>query len=151
MKKDTYIFDLDGTLSDCEHRKVMEIKNGIPKMNWFQFNRNVDKDLPIQNIIKLFKHLRGNDVEILIYTGRYDNHKKVTLEWLAKYGVVVDKIRMRKVGDSRADTVLKKTWLDEDFGDDYSNLVCAFEDRNKMVDFYRSIGITCLQVATSDI
>ena len=34
--------------------------------------------------------------------------------------------------------------------EDKKRLICIFDDRNKVVNMWRSLGITCLQVANGD-
>ena len=47
------------------------------------------------------------------------------------------------------DDKLKQMWLDQLFTDK-SDIVCVFDDRQKVVDMWRSHGLTCMQVAPGD-
>ena len=49
------------------------------------------------------------------------------------------------------DDKLKQHWLDDLFpGDKKKNIVCVFDDRNKVVDMWRKNDLTCMQVAPGD-
>ena len=47
------------------------------------------------------------------------------------------------------DDKLKQRWLDDLFPIDSKRLdiVCVFDDRDKVVDMWRKNGLTCMQVA----
>ena len=49
------------------------------------------------------------------------------------------------------DEVLKKKMLLEFVGDEWrSEVFCVFDDRQKVVDMWRDLGLTCFQVAPGD-
>ena len=47
------------------------------------------------------------------------------------------------------DEKLKKQMLDESLAT-VEDIFCVFDDRQKVVDMWRSLGLTCLQVAPGD-
>jgi hypothetical protein len=145
------IFDLDGTLADCEHR--IPLIRGTEKPDWDKFHEQCVLDKPIWPVIELATNLnrRGNNLEI--WTGRSEVVRKQTEEWLAQHGLAYfhgTRILMRPKGDTREDVLLKGEWLDEalEFGFFKPNLV--IEDRTRMIKFWRSRGITALQCAEGD-
>ena len=141
------IFDLDGTLSDADHR-LHYIKG--EDRDWDGFYAAAKDDAPNTPVIQTCQAL-ADEHYISIWTGRSDAVKSDTESWLDQYSVPFDKLYMREKGDHTEDNVLKKQWLDDDFPDgDYSDILCAFEDRDRMVKMYRDLGITCLQVAPGD-
>ncbi len=105
------IFDLDGTLADCEHRRhfVDPKKNDYAfwfnakdggywaimatstlddpdgpvrwKPDWKSFYENCDKDLPIQQLITCFDELNDN-LTVEIWSGRCESTREKTLRWL---------------------------------------------------------------------
>lgn len=138
----TIIFDLDGTLANIDHRR--NLVEG-PKKDWNAFFEACDKDTPNTQIVWLFNVLQLNYIgDIEIWSGRSEDVKTKTIEWLLKHRLYPAKIRMRKAGDFRADEVLKKEWLDE-IGPE--NVKLVFDDRDKVVKMWRENGITCCQVA----
>ena len=54
---------------------------------------------------------------------------------------------MRPSGDTTPDDVLKLNWLKEGMFGNKADIMAVFDDRNKVVDMWRSEGITCFQVA----
>ncbi len=79
-----------------------------------------------------------------------ESTREKTIDWLTKHTSVehmldLGEIRMRSDSDYRYDTVVKGEWFETTA---VPNIV--YEDRNLMVEFYRSNGITCLQVAEGD-
>ena len=61
-----------------------------------------------------------------------------------------DKMQMRKYDQSEkfiSDETLKENWL---FDIGKKNIMCVFDDRDKVVNMWRKNGLTCLQVANGD-
>lgn len=138
------IVDLDGTLALNEHREYF-ITNGYP--DWDSYFRACTKDLPNQPIIEIVNTLYRQNYTIHIFSGRSDIVKDETLTWLKKYGVKYHTIRMRRQGDYIPDEVLKKNWLLEFYPNYKDDIFCVFDDRNKVVNMWRKLGLNCLQVA----
>jgi hypothetical protein len=46
-----------------------------------------------------------------------------------------------------SDEILKENWL---FDIGKKNIMCVFDDRDKVVNMWRRNGLTCLQVADGD-
>jgi hypothetical protein len=53
---------------------------------------------------------------------------------------------MRPQGSRILDITLKQLWIDRLFPD-RSEILCAFDDRDKVVKMWRDNNVTCLQVA----
>ena len=56
---------------------------------------------------------------------------------------------MRSKGDHRSDTEVKKEIYDKYIKDKY-NILCVFEDRDKVVKMWRDEGLLCNQVYYGD-
>lgn len=56
---------------------------------------------------------------------------------------------MRKSGDMRKDSIVKREMFDEHIRGRY-NVNFVLDDRNQVVELWRSMGLTCLQVADGD-
>jgi hypothetical protein len=54
---------------------------------------------------------------------------------------------MRAAGDFTPDEELKWQWIAEY---DLSMIMCVFDDRTKVVQMWRSLGLACFQVAPED-
>lgn len=149
MTRPLYIFDMDGTFADGEHRLHHIQKN---KKDWNAFFAECDRDAPIENIIAMMKTLHTGGAEIWVWTGRSAVVSRQTEQWVARHDlhVVIGQVKMRAQDDHTNDDVLKIQWLDAMYPIDRARLVAVFEDRDRVVAAYRAAGVTCLQVAPGD-
>lgn len=148
MKK-WVIFDLDGTLADIEDRRQRSITvNG--KMNWDVFfdPELITLDLPNGAVITMACTLKEAGYNIAIFSGRSDRTKDATIKWLSDWNVPYDKLVMRMDGSYKPDERLKSDWLDRHL--DIDDVLCVFDDRDKVVNMWRERGLTCMQVAPGD-
>lgn len=137
-------FDLDGTLADITHR--LHFIQSKPK-DWKSFFAACVDDEPIEPIVRLcYQLMQDYSFEVEIWSGRSDEVRTQTDEWLRKNWLGDHSIlRMRKVGDYRPDHVVKGEWFDS-LGE-HEKPVIAFDDRQQVVDMWRSKGVICCQVA----
>lgn len=142
--KPVYIFDLDGTLADIEHR-VHHIQG--EKKDWRAFFSACVDDKPIASTINVMVALMQAGCEVWLWTGRSGEVATSTREWLAKHAHMPHAIRMRAQGDYRADHIIKKEWLDNLHPEDRERVMGVFEDRDAVVQMWRECGLTCYQVA----
>lgn len=143
--KAAVIFDLDGTMADVRHR--LPLIKTKPK-NWPEFfNRCVD-DTPIEHVHWLWhainKFLRVDEAQI-VCSGRPDSHRNETENWFRKLGVRPDMLKMRKAGDTRPDTVVKKEMLDEIRGLGM-RVLFAVDDRPEVIKMWRENGVPVFAV-----
>lgn len=149
MKK-TVIFDLDGTLALIDKRRALAAKaNG--KINWKTFfdPENIQLDEPNVPVIEMAKMLKAQGHSVVIFSGRDSISRTETIAWLKQFGVPFDVLKMRPEGSFTPDDVLKQNWLDQLFPVK-SDVLCIFDDRDKVVKMWRSNGIACFQVAPGD-
>ena len=158
MPKNLFIiFDLDDTLADTSHRQCIldqEFEEEKRTEKWDKFFEACDKDKPKEEVIYLLNNLSfdiGNRIEI--WTGRSDLVLNKTKLWLTGYvfqfffnqEISPIKLRMRKQGDFRHDIEIKSEWIEQ-----YGRPDLVFDDRTSVVEWWRSLGITCLQVEKND-
>ena len=139
------IFDLDGTLADPTHREHF-VRRPVGQKDWASFHEAGARDLPKYEIVRTYLALEATGAEVEIWTGRDEAHRAETLEWLAKQGIHSPTLRMRPTGDHTADDEMKSQWIDQHD----RHVALVFEDRQRVVDMWRSRGITCCQVAPGD-
>lgn len=182
------IFDLDGTLADCEHRRhfVDPKKNysltfvppGIASnekpfgwytkenirwhSNYQAFYEACDKDEPIESTIKILHTIMRDNLahddkhfhtEIQIWSGRCESVRARTNTWLMmKAGItdlnILKNLKMRPIGDSTPDDVLKEKWLDEALKEG-KNVEFVFDDRPNVVRMWRRRGVFVFDVNQS--
>lgn len=89
-------------------------------------------------------------VKIILVSGRNNKYKEHTEAWLLNHGIPYDLILMpRNPDDQRKDFILKKEVYDAEIKGKY-NVLFVLDDRNQVVDLWRGLGLTCLQVAEGD-
>ena len=133
-----YIFDIDGTLAKMGDRKFYEWKK-------------VGLDTPNDPVISLYNNLRKSSATatFIILSGRDEECRPETEEWLRKNVGFYDVLLMRPKGDMRKDFIVKNEIYDAHIKDKY-NVLAIFDDRNQVVELWRSLGLPCLQVADGD-
>lgn len=147
------IFDLDGTLALIDDRRTLSTKdNG--KIDWDIFfdPNNINLDKPNQPVIKVAQMFKDSGFRIVILSGRLKTTKDVTKKWLEKFNVPFDVLKMRpdnKQFKFMSDDDLKQGWLDTLFANK-EDVFAVFDDRNKVVDMWRSNGLNVFQVAEGD-
>lgn len=83
-------------------------------------------------------------------TGRSDDFKAVTAAWLHSHTGMYDfGLVMRPSGDTREDSIVKYELFDRYIREHYSVLL-VLDDRDRVVDMWREIGLTVFQVAPGD-
>jgi hypothetical protein len=138
-------FDLDGTLCNIEHR--LQFIHSKPS-NWPAFFRACVDDKPISQMIRVAEAMWNAGHTIEIWSGRSDVVREQTEGCLKAWGVKYHTLRMRKDGDYRADNIVKGEWYDG--LRDHERPVLAFDDRQQVVDMWRSKDVLCAQVAPGD-
>lgn len=160
--KNIIIFDLDGTLALIDHRRHLVEKRMLQDVNgfifadpnwkpdWDKFYDLCDEDSPNIPVIEVYNGFYTSphtDWIIYIFSGRSETVRGKTTEWLNYNNVFIpeEHLLMRPDKDFTPDEELKKKWLQQIGGPD--KVFCVFDDRDKVVAMWRSLGITCFQVA----
>lgn len=173
MLPEAIIVDIDGTISNLEHRlhyidkyicpenlsercETCVINEYPPKMcgkgvlakkDWDSFFANVKDDTPIEYMLDIVCSL-ANDYKIVLCSGRAERARIDTKAWLFKQALPYDDLYMRKDKDHREDWVIKEELLKE-IQKKYT-VIAAIDDRKQVVNMWRRNGILCLQAAEGD-
>jgi phosphoglycolate phosphatase-like HAD superfamily hydrolase len=150
-----YIFDLDGTLANLDHRLhfIRQSEDQAPSQafipDWEAFFAACGEDEPIMPMLDLLNDLGYVTLaSVEVWSGRDETTREATTAWLDRYtGRYVDELKLRTHGDHRPDHELKEEWLKALSSDDRRRLVCVFEDHDAVVEMWRRNGVTCCQVA----
>jgi len=145
MKK-AIIVDIDGTLADVEHR-VHHVRQE-PK-NWRAFNQAMDLDILNPWCRDLILAMKNQQTDILLVTGRDEDYRIKTEQWLKKNNVPFNHLWMRQASDYRGDDIVKKEIYDIEIKPNYQVLFVV-DDRQSVVKMWRSIGLVCLQCDWGD-
>ena len=107
-------------------------------------------DVPNYPIVSLYKNLwQSEEYDIELVTGRNEEFRKVTEQWMVWNEIPFKKIHMRKDKDNRQDHIVKKEILDELLESGYE-IEFVVDDRQQVVDMWRANGIVCLQCDVGD-
>lgn len=83
-------------------------------------------------------------------SGRSDDFRAVTAAWLRSHTGLYDfGLVMRPSGDTREDSIVKYELFDRYIREHY-NVLLVLDDRARVVDMWREIGLTVFQVAPGD-
>jgi predicted kinase len=138
------ICDLDGTLCIHQNRSPFD----YDKCDTDKLNKIVDGILFGYN--EQHFNTIGKEPTIIFLSGREDSCIEKTKKWLEKHnwGVNNDNclLMMRKTGDTRKDSIIKREIFDNEIFNKY-HIDFVLDDRNQVVEMWRELGLTCLQVA----
>ena len=131
----TVLVDVDGTVARMAGRGPYDL-------------HRVHEDTPITPIIDLVDDLRVAGYSIVFLSGREDTCREATEAWLVKHHVRVpgEPVYMRPEGDRRRDSIVKAELFDAHVRADH-DVRYVLDDRDQVVKMWRSLGLTCLQVA----
>ncbi len=129
------IVDVDGTLALMGDRSPYD---------WHL----VGTDRPNQPILDIVKAVAPKVDAVIFLSGRDAVCRDQTWAWLMEqFGsdLPYATLLMRPEGDRRRDAVVKRELFDEHVAG--HNVLAVFDDRRQVVEMWRSLGLTCLQVA----
>jgi len=144
VTEEIVIFDIDGTLADVSER-LHHIKKK-PK-DWDSFFKGIPQDKAIRSMVRLCNILYESGIRIVLCSGRSDQYRTETIEWLAQEGVNYHELLLRRGNDRRSDVIVKREML---AGMDRSRILFVVEDRSGVVEMWRSEGLVCLQCAPGE-
>ena len=114
------------------------------------YDRDFSKDVKnniVHHTLSLLRNAYG--AKVILCSGRQEKNREATVKWLNDGQVSFDELFMRKTNDVRKDTEVKKEIYENQIKGKY-NVKVVLDDRNQVVDMWRSLGLTCFQVAPGD-
>lgn len=124
------IVDIDGTLA---------IMNGRSPFAWSK----VKEDKCNSTIKKIVNSYSGT---VIVFSGRDAICRQDTIDWLIVNEIHTTHLYMRQEGNNEKDSIIKRRMFEENIrGKFYIEYI--LDDRNQVVEMWRSLGLTCLQVA----
>jgi predicted kinase len=128
-----YIVDIDGTLAH------------IPAGGRDPYDGSrVDEDILDTAVARVIRTLEVEN-HIVIMSGRDEEYREVTEAWLLDNNVRYDRLYMRPAGDKRKDHIVKLELFDRHVRGAF-DVQGVFDDRNRVVEMWRSIGLKCFHV-----
>ena len=140
--------DLDGTLCDVSHRRHFVKKPEGEKKDWHGFFKVMSEDIVNKPVAEMLDRFRSTH-KIILCSGRPDNYRKDTEEWLKKHNIEYDALYMRLRNDQRQDNITKEVLLDFEVLTRYNIDICL-DDRDQVVKMLRDRNLTVFQVAPGD-
>lgn len=133
------IVDIDGTVA---HK--------APGRDIYDLSR-VRDDTPHWPVIEAVRAARRTGMQIVFCSGRDESSRSATEDWLAAhvYRTPSEPLFMRAEGDRRRDSIVKRELFDANIRHEY-DVRYVLDDRNQVVEMWRSLGLTCFQVAEGD-
>ena len=134
------IVDIDGTVA---------LRLGEKPRKPYAFNR-VSEDAPNPPVISVVHALAQVGHKIVFVSGRDEVCRTDTLTWLKRHVGLEDvELYMRKAGDSRRDSTVKRELYEAHLA--HREVLCVIDDRDQVVRMWREeLKLTCLQVAYGD-
>ena len=131
------IVDIDGTVALRRDRSPYD-------------ESRVHRDAPNRNIIDVIDRL-ATTVPVIFLSGRTEAARADTRRWLTRYLEcgAESALYMRAIGDRRNDAIVKEELYRRHI-EPRNDVLCVFDDRDRVVAMWRRIGLTCLQVAYGD-
>ena len=137
--RECVIFDLDGTFAFLGDRSPYDASKA-------------EGDEVNVAVHFVYEAIRCGKPEtaILIVSGREDRWRPETERWLDRHGIAYDGLFMRRAGDRRKDTVVKREIYEAHIAGKYTVRV-VFDDRDQVVRLWRDeLELPCFQVAWGD-
>ncbi|MEU1761155.1 hypothetical protein [Micromonospora sp. NPDC005652] len=129
------VFDVDGTLA---------LRTG--DRSPYDWHR-VGEDEPNEAIVELLRIVaRDGEHRIVVTSGRKEQCRRQTDVWFALHDIPIDAMFMRADHDNRPDYVVKEEMYRRHVEPRY-DVAFVVDDRTQVVQAWRRMGLTCLQVA----
>lgn len=136
---DCVIFDLDGTFALLGDRSPYDASR-------------CEGDAINAAVQFVYEAIRNGQPEtaVLLVSGREERWRGETERWLARHEIAYDALYLRRTGDRRKDTVVKREIFERHIAGQFTVRV-VFEDRDQVVRLWRDdLNLPCFQVAWGD-
>lgn len=139
--------DLDGTLCNLNHR--LHFVRGEGKKDWKSFFESMVEDTLYEDVMSALvaEHQRGT--QIVLCSGRPDNYRGHTEDWLKKNMVPYTDLVMRPRNNYKSDDITKAMLYRYEIAP-FFEVKYVLDDRDQVVNKWRSMGLTCFQVRPGD-
>jgi len=147
IERKNIIFDIDGTIADMQHRRHF-VEN--TPADWGSFKSETVNDTPNQWVCDIAKRFIEQGDRVVFFSARNETERDITeaqiKEWI---GVDSCDLFLRGNDDFRTDAVFK-TEIADLFEEHVGKIDMVFDDRNSVVEMWRSRGLNVIQVADGD-
>ncbi len=143
------VCDLDGTISLFNSKRSdgsVDVRHSKAHTRSPYDASKSDEDMLNEPVAAVIEAMYKAGYKIIFCSGREDTYRPQTETFLKKHLNVQYELFMRKTNDLRKDSVIKSEIYDTNIRP-YYNVFLVLDDRNQVVDFWRSKGLPCWQVA----
>jgi hypothetical protein len=143
------VCDLDGTLSLFNSKRSdgsVDVRHSDAHTRSPYDAARSDEDTLNEPVAAVLDSMHKAGYKIIFCSGREDLYREQTERFIKKHLSVEYELFMRKGSDLRKDSIIKSEIYDGQIAPNY-NVFLVLDDRNQVVDFWRSKGLTCFQVA----
>lgn len=140
-KPKAFLVDVDGTLAHMNRGPF----------DWARVGED-EADAVISDIVNRLADpgsLNHDDLTTVVMSGRDASCEWETMEWLDKHNIRWNYLFMRPEGDMRPDNIVKAELFDNYVRNNF-DVQFVLDDRDQVVDMWRRMGLTCLQVAEGE-
>lgn len=134
------IFDIDGTVADCEHRRH---HIATPPKKWKAYFAEMLHDTPMLPQIKLAHAFSDCDYEIVYLTGRPERYREDTLAWMQQHKLPQGKLYMRQESDKSPAPDFKRRVIQHEIGFDKIRLVV--DDDPRVLGMLALANVPCIR------
>lgn len=132
-----YLVDIDGTMA-----------HNTGGRGWYEWDR-VGEDEPAINVIETVQALSLAGYGIVVMSGRDEECREATKEWLDLHHVPFRYLAMRPKGDMRKDAVVKLELFDRHVRGLF-DVVGVIDDRMSVARLWHGLGLTLFKVGDPD-
>lgn len=136
------VCDIDGTLADLSRRRHFV---ATEKKDWKGFFSEMFLDGFMGDV---WRQVRDCGCDVILVSARPEEYRAVTQNWLDKYGLTegiqYKTLIMRRDGDKREDSEVKKDILEKHFKG--HEIVKVFDDRPRVIRMWREAGLDVVDV-----
>jgi hypothetical protein len=148
VMRNIILVDLDHTVFDSFWRDEM-----IGISGWDDYHAKLIHDDPAPDFAPFLKYFIDSksisgDVFIVIgLTARPEKWRALSLQSLAKHGIKLDDLWMRRDGDFRPAGDIKLSLCEEKLGVDWrERILLIIDDNDRVIEAFKGENITCLQI-----
>lgn len=143
------IIDLDGTISIFNKiGNALEHEN-VHFRNQYDASR-CDEDGLNKPVAEVVYNFYEKGYSMLFCSGRKKDYETQTRKFIeTHFPEMKYQLFMRSAGDNRSDDIVKEELFRDNIENKY-NVLFILDDRKKVVDRWRSMGLTCFQVCAGD-
>lgn len=149
------IVDRDGTLASVAHVAPSTRDNWA----WQQYNAAMPFDAVVPGVLDIVNDWRSANPDgvVIMVSGRAAGDYRGDLRryyqmvaWIQKHSLPIDRLFMRRGGDQRRDSIVKREIFDQHLAGNY-DFHFAIDDRPQVIEVWKELGIPVIEVVDPGI